>query len=111
MACFFYLVGGPDKEAALIDLFAVRYGWNTDIIGRLDVVTMYDLLRTIKEENERKKLREEWLAQLPFMAVKMLKYTDFEAYAGQRMSTSIDRRPTQEILAEVEEVRRAIQNG
>ena len=58
------------------------------------MVTMYELVKKTKEENERHKLREEWLAQLPFMALKMLKFTDFESYAGQRK--------------EVEEVRREI---
>lgn len=72
------------------------------------MVTMYELVKKTKEENERHKLREEWLAQLPFMALKMLKFTDFESYAGQRMSTSIDTRPASEILKEVEEVRREI---
>lgn len=69
---------------------------------------MHDLVRKAKEENERHRLREEWLAQLPFMALKMLKFTDFESYAGQRMSTSIDTRPANEILDEVEAVRREI---
>ena len=70
------------------------------------MATLAGLSDKIKEENERDRLREEWLVQLPYMALQLLKNTSFEDYAALRMSGSIDTRPTEEILAEVEEVRR-----
>lgn len=70
------------------------------------MVALAGLSDKIKEENERDRLREEWLVQLPYMALKLLKNTSFEDYAALRMSGNIDTRPTEEILAEVEEVRR-----
>lgn len=103
---FFQLAVGPDKGTDILHLFADRYGWGLGDLKDIDVLVMSELLQKIKDENERDKLREEWLAQLPFMALKLLKNTSFEEYAAQRAHGGIDTRPTEEILAEVEEVRR-----
>lgn len=78
-------------------------------IGELDVAVMYRLSVKIAEENRTEMLRRTWLQYLPLMAMKMVKEVTFEEYLA-RNTVTYDTRPTEEILAEVDQVRREL-NG
>lgn len=78
-------------------------------IGELDVAVMYRLSVKIAEENRKERLRRTWLQYLPLMAMKMVKEETFEEYLA-RNTVTYDTRPTEEILAEVDQVRREL-NG
>lgn len=70
---------------------------------------MYRLSVKIAEENRTEMLRRTWLQYLPLMAMKMVKEVTFEEYLA-RNTVTYDTRPTEEILAEVDQVRREL-NG
>lgn len=76
-------------------------------IGSLDVAVMYRLSVKIAEENRKELVRRQWLQYLPLMAMRMVKEIPFEEYLNRNMVT-YDARPTEEILAEVEQVRREL---
>ena len=78
-------------------------------IGELDVAVMYRLSVKIAEENRTEMLRRTWLQYLPLMTMKMVKEVTFEEYLA-RNTVTYDTRPTEEILAEVDQVRREL-NG
>lgn len=78
-------------------------------IGKLDVAVMYRLSVKIAEENRTEMLRRTWLQYLPLMTMKMVKEVTFEEYLA-RNTVTYDTRPTEEILAEVDQVRREL-NG
>lgn len=70
---------------------------------------MYRLSVKIAEENRTEMLRRTWLQYLPLMTMKMVKEVTFEEYLA-RNTVTYDTRPTEEILAEVDQVRREL-NG
>lgn len=61
---------------------------------------------TIRRETRKEEAREQWIAMLPMMASKMLKFMSFEEYYDQVSGRNIDLRPDEEILAEVEAIRK-----
>ena len=69
---------------------------------------MADLVKQIHAENRKKEAREQWVAMLPLMAAKILKYTSWSEYYDQTSGQNIDLRPEAEILAEVEEIRKYV---
>lgn len=74
----------------------------------LDAVLLYRFHRIARKEHLRREAREQWLTMLPFMSMKFLKYISFEDYYGQYSGESLDTRSDEAILAEVEEVRRQL---
>lgn len=77
----------------------------------MDAARLYALDKKIREADRRKEAREQWLAMLPLMAIKMLKFKSFEDYLAQVTGQNIDLRPDAEILAEVEQVRKELAGG
>lgn len=68
---------------------------------------MHDLIVRIKQEHTTEILRAQWNAVMPFMAMGFLKSLDFNEYRERCSNyTSIDLRSNEEILAEVEEIRK-----
>ena len=58
--------------------------------------------------------KAEWNALLPLMGMKILKVMNFDDYYRRSYASSIDTRPAEEILKEVEDIRQKIteeQNG
>ena len=77
----------------------------------LDVLTLYRLTITAKEAERRAEAREQWCSMLPFMSLKLLKFVSFDDYYGQISGRDFDLRPDEEILAEVEEIRKQLQGA
>lgn len=67
---------------------------------------MSELYSRICEEGRRKEAREQWVAMLPWMAAKILKFKPFQEYFDQVSGANFDLRPDEEILAEVAEIRK-----
>lgn len=70
---------------------------------------MFDLVKKIRDDNTDEWLKSQWVAYLPFMAMGFVKSMTYQDYK-ERSLVTIDTRPTEEILAEVEAIRREI-NG
>lgn len=81
-----------------------------DAIRQLDPVLMLSLFKKIRDDNTTEILRREWLAYLPLMVAGLVKKMTFEEFR-RRSVTSIDVRPTSQILAEVEQVKKELKGG
>lgn len=89
-------------------MFASRYGWTVGAIFELDIVILADLLSQINDKNNDEKIFRQWLAILPVMWSGMAKFIEFDEFKDRLTGADIDTRPTAEILADVEEVRRFV---
>lgn len=69
---------------------------------------MHDLIVRIKEEHNTEILRDQWNAVMPFMAMGFLKSMDFNEYRERCSNATVDLRSNEEILAEVEEIRKEL---
>lgn len=105
MEGFFYITCGADEEERIIDRFASRYGWTIDEILDLGAGDLYRMYRQIRIEERRTQAREQWLVMLPMMLKKEMRFISYEDYWDRVSGQSIDTRPAEEILAEVEEIR------
>lgn len=76
----------------------------------LDVVSLAELCEYAKKAEEEDRLRAEWNAVYPYMAMKMLKYMPFNEYVDVRTGRNADWRPASEIMAEIEELHRKEEN-
>lgn len=63
------------------------------------------------EEERRAEAKAEWNEALPFMALQMLKTVSFNEYYRRSQGKHLDMRPAEEILAEVNDIRRKIEEG
>lgn len=63
------------------------------------------------EARKRAELKAQWNALLPFMSMQWLKAIDFEDYYNRAAGSTLDMRSDEEILAEVEDVRRQIRES
>jgi len=100
----FFQISAAVDEITIYDTLYHRYGSIPSVEGGL-------LLRLIKKaiiEDRRDEIREQWVALLPHMDKET--YISFDAYYDRCTGRNIDRRPTEDILSEVEEIRRTI-NG
>lgn len=108
MEGFFYFAYGSYEEVEIIDRICARYGWTVPAVMDLDLVTLYGLTRVAVEDRRRREAREQWVAMLPLMSAKILKYVSFEDYYGKISGKDFDLRPDSEILDEVAEIRRQL---
>lgn len=56
------------------------------------------------DEVVRERVRDEWVALLPWMKMERLTLTQFDDYLDQRTGRNIDRRPADQIIAELEKL-------
>ena len=108
MAWFFSLACGTDSKAEIIDGFAERYGWTVSEISELDTDIAWDLFAEIRTKKRELKSWEQWLELLPHMVLKRMNFMEFEDFKNRMSGSDIDIRPTEEIMDDVEEVRRYI---
>ena len=108
MESFFYVVVRADTEVYIIDLIAQRYGWTIEEIYDLDVVILRDICKIIKKKNEEERVFQQWLALLPAMAAKLIKFIDYKDFKAQMTGQELDLRPKEEIIAEAHEIRKEI---
>ena len=89
-------------------MFASRYGWTVGAIFELDIVLLADLVRQINDKNDEEKIFRQWLAILPVMWAGFAKFIEFDDFKARLSGTDIDTRPTEDILADAEEVKKYI---
>lgn len=108
MESFFYFISRSDTEVIIIDQIAQRYGWTIKEIYDLDVIILQEICKMIREKNEEEKAFRQWLALLPAMAARLIKFIDYKDFKDQITGQNIDLRPKEEILKEVYEIRKEI---
>lgn len=62
------------------------------------------------EKDREERIFQQWVAQLPAMAISG-KHVSFADYKNKVTGANIDRRSTAEILAELDELERELQEG
>lgn len=83
-----------------------RYG-SVDYVYSLDIVIGVELIIKAMEEERDERIFRQWTAQLPVMAMTG-EVIDFEQYKERVTGANIDRRPTEEILKELDELEQSI---
>lgn len=78
-------------------------------IFSLDLETGLELILKAKQEERDRRIFEQWVAQLPFMAF-VEQPMSFEDYRDMVTGANIDTRPTSEILAELDEIEKEFYN-
>jgi len=69
-----------------------------------------DLIEKAREETRNERIFQQWVVQLPLMGYTGV-YVGFADYKDRVTGANIDRRPTAEIMAEVDEIERQLQEG
>lgn len=87
----------------LYDLILRRYG-STEALEALPVALGTDLIIKAQEEDVKERIRDEWVALLPWMQSGHIKLIQYDDYLDQRTGRNIDRRSDAEIIAELEKL-------
>lgn len=83
---------------------------NIEYILQLDIDIGIALIDTALEKNRDERLFQQWVAQLPVMAITG-QVVSFSVYKDRATGANIDRRPTAEIINEIDEVERELEEG
>ena len=69
-----------------------------------------DLIEKAREETRNERIFQQWVVQLPWMGYTGV-YVGFADYKDRVTGANIDRRSTAEIMAEIDEIERQLQEG
>lgn len=69
-----------------------------------------DLIKKAREETKNERIFQQWVVQLPLMGYTGT-YVSFADYKDRVTGANIDRRSTVEIMAEIDEIERQLQEG
>lgn len=83
---------------------------NIEYILQFDANTGAPLILKALEQEREERIFQQWTAQLSIMAYSG-KYVSYADYKDRVTGANIDRRPTAEILAELDEVERELNGG
>lgn len=86
-----------------------RYN-SIEYILQTDADTGIALIQKAQEQERDERIFQQWAAQLPVMAFAG-KAIGFEEYKNKVTGANIDRRPTAEIWAELDDVEKELQRG
>ncbi len=75
-----------------------------------DISVGLPLIAKAREKRQEDRLFQQWVVQLPLMAFTG-EITSFADYKSRATGANIDLRPTAEILAELDEVEKKLQEG
>lgn len=75
-----------------------------------DISVGLPLIAKAREKRQEDRLFQQWVVQLPLMALTG-EITSFADYKSRATGANIDLRPTAEILAELDEVEKKLQEG
>lgn len=106
MESFFYICRQDAPE--IIDVLSSRYGWTVQQIEAIDIINLAEILKVAVEKTRRDTVYAEWVALQPFMVIKWIKFMQFSEYYDHRTGVDIDMRPAEDILAEVEEIKKYV---
>lgn len=99
MGKFFQVIGGFD-QVGLTDLLLRRYH-DMNYVLSLPFSDFCELAIVASKNMEEERLRAQWNALLPFMAIKWLKWMPFDEYVDGCTGRNIDTRPKEEIIDEI----------
>lgn len=68
------------------------------------------LIKKAREETRNERIFQQWVVQLPWMGYTG-SFTSFADYKDRVTGANIDRRSTAEIMAEIDEIERQLQEG
>lgn len=77
----------------------------------LEVESFEAVLKKAEREEKRSEAHRQWTALLPLMNTKTIKYESFEDYFARQNGENLDLRPSNEIIDEVNEIRRKMREG
>lgn len=80
-----------------------------EYILQLDADTGCALILKAQEQERDDRIFQQWVVQLPLMGPE--NFVSFANYKDNVTGANIDRRPTAEILAELDEIERELQGG
>ena len=83
---------------------------NIEFILRLPAEAGLDLIKKAREETRNERIFQQWVVQLPLMGYTG-NYTSFADYKDRVTGANIDRRSMVEIMAEIDEIERQLQEG
>lgn len=95
------------EEAPLLDLLLRRYGSIEYVLG-LDADVSAPLILYAERQERDDQIRRQWTALLPLMSVTGIDMS-FEEYRDQVTGSNIDMRPASEILAEIAEIEKQLE--
>lgn len=101
MESFFYTSGSFDSETELRELILRRYH-SLSILRELSVIEFAELVIYAKYKEREERIYTQWCAMLPTLN----KYISYEQFKDMITGANIDMRPTEEIMAEIEELHR-----
>lgn len=101
MERFFYKCSQVDEVTEVIDLLLHRYG-SIDFLDDMDWELAFDIIEKATEKTNREKWYLAWVQQLPWMSQET--YQSFDDYYDKVTFKNVDMRPTEEILAELDEI-------
>ena len=79
---------------------------------QLDIDTSIALIRKAQEKEREERWFQQWVSQLPFMAMGGKEsFISFPEYCERVSGSYIDMRPATEILAELDEVEKQFEKG
>lgn len=73
---------------------------------RMDAGKFIKFVLNALEMERKEQIRKQWTAMLPLMSIQYLQYMSFDDYYQRCTGANIDLRPTEEILADIEETHR-----
>lgn len=83
---------------------------NIEYVLQLDAETSLALIAKAMEKDREDRIFQQWVAQLPIMAYTGVNVS-FADYKDRVTGANIDRRSTAEILAELDDIERELQEG
>jgi len=83
---------------------------NIEYILQLDAPAGLELIAKAMEKEREDRIFQQWVVQLPLMGYTGM-YVGFADYKDRVTGANIDRRSTAEIMAEIDEIERQLQEG
>lgn len=107
MEGFFYEACKIDR-LEVTEMLLRRYQ-NIDYILRMKYDEFIEFYNLAKEKEKEERFFLQWVQQMPFMSKD--NFVPFEDYKTRLSGKNVDRRSTQEILADIDEIERTLERG
>lgn len=102
----FFQVGISFSSVEQIEELILRRYHDINYILSMSPSRFLRFLHTAIEKEKEETYFSEWINLYPHMAMGLIKFISFNEYVDARTGRNIDMRPTEEIIAEIEELHR-----
>lgn len=103
MVSFFQICISFSDEVELEELILSRYH-NIDYVLAMNPSKFVRFIAKAREMQTEEHIKARWLALYPYMIMERIKFMPFEEYLEKSLGKNIDTRPTEEIIAEIEDL-------